>query len=234
MKRDQEGSKEIQDKVKRCHLMKINLVLFGFVLWMFSLISKKKKKEAHITNRHSRGTKSIKGEKSGRERRSRREVQSAAEASMAQRIQSWRITGLERHFSKADTILSFWRGGGRLVLQFMHLWLSLSLCAACVGSEAGLWVRRATSSQNDVYTSSDLSLNMSGVSLAKSASGSRGLGVKARTGNHVQEWAGLVRSQALNQPRRARGEAHTFSFDWISRDFLRARTCKWLETCTEE
>lgn len=31
-----------------------------------------------------------------------------------------------------------------------------------------------------------------------------------------------------------RREAHTFSFDWISRDFLRARTCKWLETCTEE
>lgn len=34
-----------------------------------------------------------------------------------------------------------------------------------------------------------------------------------------------------NKPRPTLRKAHTFSFDCMSRDFLLARTCKWLETC---
>lgn len=36
------------------------------------------------------------------------------------------------------------------------------------------------------------------------------------------------------QSRADCSEAHTFSLDWISRDFLRARTCRWLDTCRKE
>lgn len=48
------------------------------------------------------------------------------------------------------------------------------------------------------------------------------------TDNWILSWPD---AGSCKKPRPTRRKAHTFSFDWTSRDFLLARTCKWLETC---